>query len=689
MATVLNSLFAWILPTTLYTSVVVLLILPAQCALGRRLGARWRYALWALVIARALAPALPQSAWSVFNYAPNVTPAAADLSTLPLPTVKIHIEPATPGQSVQLTHAIAEPPARLNAFAVVWLGGCAVLSLLTFISATRFARRLRRASVITCPRIARILDECRQLVGVRRAPPIVCMPGVLGPALTGLFRPRIVVPPGQFENLDDDELRCVLTHELAHLRRRDLACEWLLVIVRAVHWFNPLVWYAVARCRADRELACDEQVMRLTSSASVRHSYGHTILKLAQQMPRAIPLPGVVGILEGRSQLKKRIQMIARFNGTGSRFAAAMFLLVTLVLASCTLTNRKSHTPASAAASPPGKVDEHGRTMRVYDVRDLIIDIPDFNSALKFNSSTRPTTLPGTAPEQRTREEMTDELITLIKDVVAPETWGQPAGSAVRVLQGQLIVTATPAIQEQVRNLLEQLRETRALQITVETRFISVTDAGLAKMKREMAELFTGETATTAPGEPSAGAKTFLNRDQVQAFLRAIAASKEAAIVTAPRVTLFNGQRAYVLVGTQRAYVKSLTINKSADGKTSYEPEIGIADSGVILDAQATITSDRKRATITLRPQLAELKAIRDVPFPNSPPGENLSVQQPDVETSEIRTTVTVGDGETVLIRGLRGSMNLEQDPSGKPSQARNVLLLVKPTIIVEGKIAN
>jgi beta-lactamase regulating signal transducer with metallopeptidase domain len=354
----LDMLFAWVLRASLYTAVVIVLVLAVQALLGRRLAARWRYVLWGLVIVRALAPALPQSGWSVFNFTPEVARQeieAAAPAVLPPVVVYVDVVDAPSGvpPATAAPEGVSRPP--FNAPALLWLAGCTVFASITLFSAIAFARRLRGIQPLSGDaRVTRILDECRKALNLRQAPPVLAVPGLAGPALTGIVRPRIIVPPGLFECLNDDELRIVLTHELAHLRRRDLVAEWLLVIVRTVHWFNPLVWYAVARCRADRELACDELVIRLTSpTPSARRSYGHTILKLAEGMPRlARPrLTGVVGILESRSQLKRRLRMIAQFDRFGRRLPAAVVLLAAVVLASCTLTDRK---PPQAAVEVSG-----------------------------------------------------------------------------------------------------------------------------------------------------------------------------------------------------------------------------------------------------------------------------------------------------------------------------------------------
>ena len=99
---------------------------------------------------------------------------------------------------------------------------------------------------------------------------------------------------------------------------------------------------------------------------------------------------------------------------------------------------------------------------------------------------------------------------------------------------------------------------------------------------------------------------TYLDNFAVQFLLRATEAAQNTTLVTAPRLTLFNGQRAYVLVSRQTAYVSDLQ-PVVAQQAVAFNPTIGLVQSGVLLDVQATVSSDRKYVTLTLRPQLATL----------------------------------------------------------------------------------
>jgi hypothetical protein len=139
------------------------------------------------------------------------------------------------------------------------------------------------------------------------------------------------------ETFGHDALRYIFIHELAHLKQRDIYLSWLMALLQVVHWFNPLMWFASRRMRADREMACDTLAIS-TMDPDEPPKYGRTIVSLLESFSQVRYLPSVAGILEEQCQIERRIEMIADYEKTSrSRWAGAMLLVV--VLASIVLTN--------------------------------------------------------------------------------------------------------------------------------------------------------------------------------------------------------------------------------------------------------------------------------------------------------------------------------------------------------------
>jgi bla regulator protein BlaR1 len=134
---------------------------------------------------------------------------------------------------------------------------------------------------------------------------------VESPAVYGLWRKWLLLPDGVFERFSTAELRCIFLHELAHIKRGDLGVNWLVAGLRVLHWFNPVLWLAWARMRADRELATDALALAHVRESD-HTSYGETILKVLEGLTGDRPMPGLVGIVENKAQLKQRLAAIAR-----------------------------------------------------------------------------------------------------------------------------------------------------------------------------------------------------------------------------------------------------------------------------------------------------------------------------------------------------------------------------------------
>jgi RND family efflux transporter MFP subunit len=129
-------------------------------------------------------------------------------------------------------------------------------------------------------------------------------PGLLEPGVVGFLRPVLLLPDGIVKRLTSPQLEAVLAHELCHVRRRDNLTAALHMIVEAVFWFHPLVWWIGGRLVAERERACDEGVLSLGKEP---RDYADAILSVCKLCAES-PVACVSGV--SRASLKNRIQRI-------------------------------------------------------------------------------------------------------------------------------------------------------------------------------------------------------------------------------------------------------------------------------------------------------------------------------------------------------------------------------------------
>ena len=166
---------------------------------------------------------------------------------------------------------------------LLWGGGVVVVAV-RLLGACWMARRsLRGCTPIGDGPLRSALERACGQLDVRQRVELLLDPGGTIPVVWGVFRPRVLLP-SEALNWDEGRVRSVLLHEVAHVRRRDIAVQWLAQAACAVHWFNPLVWVAAWRLRSERERACDDLVL----ASGVRPSeYAEHLLEVATRFEDA------------------------------------------------------------------------------------------------------------------------------------------------------------------------------------------------------------------------------------------------------------------------------------------------------------------------------------------------------------------------------------------------------------------
>ena len=388
LATLVWPFLQWLWQTTLIASLVICLILAAQKSLGHRLGPRWSHALWLVLLMRMAVPWAPQSPISLLNLLPSSVrqaqpPAMSTLteqdpglrsaavsdavrtSTLQDAASSPSIQKAAPPKAQTLAGA-EQPSGPLflplrHIVPVLWLAGAALVGAYLFAGHFALWRIVKRERPLVDQSTLELFEECKAQMGVQTIVAAVPSGQIRSPALFGFLRPRLLLPRQMIETASRDEMRYVFLHELAHLKRRDIYLAWVASLLQVLHWFNPLVWFAFHRMRIDRELACDALVLAYAGERESQE-YGRAIVALLQQLSRSRPLPAMAGILESKSQLKRRIAMIAQFKNSSYRWSPlAVALIVALSCASLPDSrSRKAAQPAAAnptgvSASQPGE----------------------------------------------------------------------------------------------------------------------------------------------------------------------------------------------------------------------------------------------------------------------------------------------------------------------------------------------
>jgi bla regulator protein blaR1 len=265
------------------------------------------------------------------------------------PTMSMVSRTTAPTGSLNLIHLL---PVFL---AAVWLCGFVAIILLWHLRWRRISLAVREAVPLRQGREAEMLRRLGSIDGARKPVEILLSHTSLEPGIFGIARPVLIWPEGISEHLEDAHLEAILAHELWHVRRRDNLAAAIHMAVEAVFWFYPLVWWLGARLVAERERACDEEVLELGTQRQV---YAESILKICEFCV-ASPLSCVSGVTG--ADLKKRMVSImtesaARELNFGKRLLliatgfAAVTVPIIFGLAHATPSRAQSQAKDTAAA---------------------------------------------------------------------------------------------------------------------------------------------------------------------------------------------------------------------------------------------------------------------------------------------------------------------------------------------------
>ena len=323
--------------------ILILAVIALRYLLRGKISLRLQYALWLLVLARLLIPvsfgSTDISVMSVVEKAPAVQavesvrevdtiwqadngsvqglPAGAAADNTPL---QIAPRATSDDQFSRMSSALTLRKVLLP----VWWCGAAV-TLLVFLTANLcFAARLRKSS--------------RSLAVESASLPVYVARERAVPCLFGLFRPAVYVTPEAEE--DDTLLRHTVAHETTHFRHGDHVWALLRTVCLALHWWNPLVWWAAKLSRQDGELACDEATIRALGE-SERAAYGRTLIRMACGRG-ASPLLTATTMDGGKTSLHERIVLLAKKPRTAALAAIALVLAAALCVG-CTFTGAKKN----------------------------------------------------------------------------------------------------------------------------------------------------------------------------------------------------------------------------------------------------------------------------------------------------------------------------------------------------------
>lgn len=633
------------------------IVLVVDLLLGRWLAPAIRSLLWTLVALRMLIPiGLPHTAgmpnlwWAAIEGgSPYKTPAKrspiqprpdsppvipSEVLTqlvgndLPMPTPPVDTSPAR--QPTRDSTWDWQMLVGLS-LSLIWPLGVLVLFGRTVLASFRFTSRLRRLPAVNDPDVIKVLDEICQTMLIRRAPRVKYVPELSCPALFGCLRPTLCLPVAS-ESLSRSELRMVLIHELAHLVRYDGYVVWLLKLVQAVHWINPLAWFVTRQVAHTRELACDEVVRRFTTPAA-HLSYGELIVRFASAKP-TVNL-GLVGLWFARPvhRLKSRIAACATGRQKRWRIPRPISLLLLALVACVGLTDRAPSSvieppapPQPIVTSPEIITAAEAAMARHRDPRPAgseVIEEREYDIAL--------------ALEKLAEADPKADSLQWLLSHIRPDGNDSPKPALVDIERQAGHMTLRMSRNEHARfaEALAGLNRSGPWDVEIQIRFFRVTSLeqlgnltwNVADAPSHLREFHRHEWPQEAPNEADISMTTIvtaqgpfstamLSHDQMRRAVRSVMSNRRNNIPMAPRVRLANETWGLIRDQSYAPYVTGLA--RSSDPQVSkLEPVVSVYSEGTQMELRGQVV-DAETLELSCRAAFSEIESVAEGRLPGT-----------------------------------------------------------------------
>lgn len=331
----------------LFMSVTAVMIAAPILVLRRlsdkRVSPFWKYMLWLVVLVALVLPVRPASPFSLTGVSSRLETVSyrGDYERAQI-SYQQALSDTVPPNDAQAQAVAQKREAAQTLYAktlvfdhiipLVWAAGAAFLSAAMIIGRARLASKIKRSALDVPPSLSAMLQECKDALGIQARVGLTVQTCLKAPALLGVFVPHVILPTYAAE-MDEEHLRYVMLHELAHHKRRDSWINALLLGLQAVYWFNPLILLLFRLIRQDMELANDAHVLRVVGEGA-RKAYSLSLVDVLGRSSGVPLVPRLLCMVDDKKNIRRRIDMLAlgtAFKRHRVKIAIGSLMLIALI----------------------------------------------------------------------------------------------------------------------------------------------------------------------------------------------------------------------------------------------------------------------------------------------------------------------------------------------------------------------
>lgn len=356
----------YLLETSIIGSFLVLIILLLRFIFKNKIKKSIIYYLWIILIIKLLIPIGPESKLSIFNL--------VNVKNLNYETVNnVDINNNILNQNNELNEintAIQEENTSINEeinnnsnikinsneettelkkknksvekiLFLIWISGTLSILLLKLMIYIRFKKSINNEYKNNLNYKYNIdISKELKLLNIKRNIKVIVTDKSITPSLIGIINPKILIPKIILKDIEKNELRYIILHELCHYKRKDIFILWLSIFASSINWFNPIINLGMKIMKEDCELACDEMVLDNIEDSEKTY-YGKTIINIIEAISIKNKMIGTTSIITSKKSIKERIKIIAK-NKKFNFKNIILGIVIIIVFLGIALTNKVS-----------------------------------------------------------------------------------------------------------------------------------------------------------------------------------------------------------------------------------------------------------------------------------------------------------------------------------------------------------
>lgn len=315
----ISIIFYKLLYMSIVASIIGISIIAIRKLLSRFISPKIIYAMWIVFLLALVVPPFISSKVSVYNYIDvsgiekltynyeltdsKETFSEDNKSNGDEPVEGKTVDNKTSGRTNQETKPL---PSLKDILPLLWLTGAETLMIIYVISNLIFIRKIG-SEKFEDDRIIKIFETAKTKFKLERKIELINQTVVKSPAIVGIVKPKILLTE-EIKKSTDTEVEYIFRHELAHFKRKDNVINSILIFLRTIHWFNPIVWLVMKEIKKDMEFTADEKAVK-GLEIDDRKEYCKLLVNLSSTSSSSF-MERAIGIANDKNNLEKRINMI-------------------------------------------------------------------------------------------------------------------------------------------------------------------------------------------------------------------------------------------------------------------------------------------------------------------------------------------------------------------------------------------